>query len=278
MPHPRTRVLGPPQNHTRTMNAPITRIRSERLLTSCLPAFETRYLGSEPFVLSRMISTPEFCFGWSHFEGLLESADAEARLVREASETQSKAGSKEQLGLSVVISGAERFCPVLRSFARSVQEQLGAGRVQVSASAHVRRTGDRSRAEGPTARVLQEAERTLADAPRERGIRRAFEMCSERSHRDAWRTSEGPAFFVQSQGTRRHYFRPNTLLTDQGMPDDDLDAHRFETSRLWMAQLSEGDVLYLPRGWWHRHEASSDSLSLVMTAQREAANYGMIVA
>ena len=262
------------------MNAPITRIRSERLLSSCLPAFETRYLGGEPFVLSGMISTPEFCFGWSHFEVLLASAGPEALLVAESNEAAGAAGSGERkTGVGMVISGAERFCPVLRSFARSVQEQLGSGCVQVSASAHVRRRVEQIGAGGPASRVFEEAVRVLADLPPESGSRpRVFEMCSDRYREDAWRTSDCPAFFVQSQGRSQHYFRPNTLVTDRGLPDDDLDAHRYETSRLWMAQLSEGDVLYLPRGWWHRHEASSDSLSLVMTAQREPANYGMIVA
>lgn len=260
------------------MNAPVTRIRSERLLSSCLPAFETRYLGSEPFVLSRMIATPEFCFGWSHFEVLLASVAPEALLFAGASETPGRADSKEA-GAGVVISGAERFCPVLRSFARSVQEQLGSGYVQISASAHVRRRVEQSGTGSPASRAFEEAERALLEAPPESGTRpRAFEMCSGRSREDAWRTSEGPAFFVQSQGVRKHYFRPNTVVTDRGLPDNDPDAHGFETSRLWMAQLSEGDVLYLPRGWWHRHEASADSLSLVMTAQREQAAYGMIVA
>lgn len=263
------------------MNAPVTRIRSERLLSSCRPAFERRYLGSEPFVLSGVISTPEFCFGWSHFEVLLASAEPEALLVAGAG-ADAPAPCEEaalQTGVGLVIRDAERFCPVLRSFAQSVHEQLGACGVQLSATAHLCGTTNRVRSGGPLSRVLDQAQRALADTPPQSGTRRAFEMCTDRSRReDAWVRSEGPGFFVQSQGESEHFFRPNTVALDPRLPGDDLDAYRYETSRLWMAKLSEGDVLYLPRGWWHRHQTSSDSLSLVMTALRERASYGMIVA
>lgn len=262
------------------MNAPVTRIRSERLLSSCRPAFETRYLGSEPFVLSGVISTPEFCFGWSHFELVLASAEAEALLVTGAvggAPASSEEGIRQGVGL--VVREAERFCPVLRSFTQSVHEQLGAGCVQLSASAHLCGEANRVRSGGPLSRVFDQAQCALADTSPRSGTRRAFGMCSERSRQeDAWLMSEGPAFFVQSQGESEHFFRPNTVAPDPRLPGDDLDAYRYETSRLWSAKLSEGDVLYLPRGWWHRQHASSDSLSLVMTALRERASYGMIVA
>lgn len=73
------------------------------------------------------------------------------------------------------------------------------------------------------------------------------------------------AILAAPEEVRNLHVYPDTHLKSQvAVEHPDLKAHpRFAKAVLWQALLEPGDVLYLPRGWWHYFASSERSISLV---------------
>lgn len=78
-----------------------------------------------------------------------------------------------------------------------------------------------------------------------------------------WHYDFEDVFVAQMEGTKRYYFRRNTV--DLDTPRDakpDFAALRRETTPLGGADLAPGDWLYLPTRWWHVARSLEDCVSM----------------
>lgn len=78
-----------------------------------------------------------------------------------------------------------------------------------------------------------------------------------------WHYDFEDVFVAQMEGTKRYYFRRNTV--DLHTPRDakpDFAALRRETTPLGGADLAPGDWLYLPTRWWHVARSVDDCVSM----------------
>jgi len=78
-----------------------------------------------------------------------------------------------------------------------------------------------------------------------------------------WHYDFEDVFVAQMEGSKRYYFRQNTV--DLDTPRDatpDFDALRRERSALGGADLVPGDWIYLPTRWWHVARSLDDCVSM----------------
>lgn len=83
------------------------------------------------------------------------------------------------------------------------------------------------------------------------------------THGFGWHYDAEDVFIVQTGGEKTYYFRENTVdpAPVRGAQPDFRTFSR-ETTPIMACTLAPGDLLYLPRGYWHVARAHSASLSL----------------
>jgi len=78
-----------------------------------------------------------------------------------------------------------------------------------------------------------------------------------------WHYDCEDVFVVQTSGVKEFFLRRNTVNpfpTLDAMPRD--MQYERETTPVFAATLAAGDLLYIPRGWWHVARSIEDALSL----------------
>ena len=78
-----------------------------------------------------------------------------------------------------------------------------------------------------------------------------------------WHYDCEDVFVVQTSGVKEFFLRRNTVNPEpvlHAMPRD--MQYERETTPVMAATLAAGDVLYIPRGWWHVARSLEESLSL----------------
>src|SRR5205085_1552293 len=83
------------------------------------------------------------------------------------------------------------------------------------------------------------------------------------THGFSWHYDAEDVFIVQTAGDKEYYLRQNTVTSppERGFQSD-FREFRDETSAVAACRLLPGDVLYVPKGFWHIAHAHADSLSL----------------
>jgi ribosomal protein L16 Arg81 hydroxylase len=83
------------------------------------------------------------------------------------------------------------------------------------------------------------------------------------THGFGWHYDAEEVLIAQTAGTKQYFFRANTLDPEPkyGAPLD-FALVRNETTPIMSCTLEPGDLLYLPRGYWHIAHPVADSLSL----------------
>ena len=77
-----------------------------------------------------------------------------------------------------------------------------------------------------------------------------------------WHYDAEDVFIVQTEGDKE-YFRENTVTERVGRDEPmDFSTYARERSAHMSCRLVPGDLLYLPRGYWHAAHAHSDALSI----------------
>lgn len=127
--------------------------------------------------------------------------------------------------------------------------------------------------------VVRDAERQLAplaalgrafarDIP---GRQRVLIFATPRgTHGFGWHYDAEDVFIVQTAGQKTYYFRENTLVPcPQLGAQPDFTVFARETTPLMSCVLAPGDLLYLPRGYWHVAKPCSDSLSMSLGVYQE---------
>ena len=78
-----------------------------------------------------------------------------------------------------------------------------------------------------------------------------------------WHYDAEDVFIVQTEGDKEYFFRENTVTERVGKDEPmDFSTYRKERSPLMSCRLLPGDLLYLPRGYWHVARAHADALSI----------------
>lgn len=78
-----------------------------------------------------------------------------------------------------------------------------------------------------------------------------------------WHYDAEDVFIIQTAGDKEYFFRQNTVTERIGKSEPmDFSTYRSERSPLMSCRLLPGDLLYLPRGYWHAARAYSDALSI----------------
>lgn len=82
-------------------------------------------------------------------------------------------------------------------------------------------------------------------------------------HSFGWHYDCEDVFIAQSVGTKEYFLRRNTVNPEPHIAAMPRDMH-FELERTPMiaSTLIAGDLLYIPRGWWHVAKAREDALSI----------------
>lgn len=92
------------------------------------------------------------------------------------------------------------------------------------------------------------------------------------SHGFGWHYDCEEVFIAQTSGTKEYFLRQNTVNpepTVDAMPRD--MQYPRETSQVIACTLAAGDLLYIPRGWWHMGRALEPSLGISVGVLSEAA-------
>jgi 50S ribosomal protein L16 3-hydroxylase len=78
-----------------------------------------------------------------------------------------------------------------------------------------------------------------------------------------WHYDAEDVFIVQTEGDKEYFFRRNTVTERVGR-DEPLDFSRYHAERSphMSCRLLPGDLLYLPRGYWHVARAHADAVSI----------------
>ena len=76
-----------------------------------------------------------------------------------------------------------------------------------------------------------------------------------------WHFDEEDVFIAQTAGVKEYFFRENTV-TDEPPSAEAFRGLAAETSPIYGATLAPGDVLYVPRRWWHRARGREPALSI----------------
>lgn len=85
------------------------------------------------------------------------------------------------------------------------------------------------------------------------------------SHGFGWHYDAEDVFILQTTGSKEYSLRKNTVNPwplIETLPDD--MGYPREIMPLAKCQLTAGDWLYIPHGWWHRAEAAEASISLAV--------------
>jgi ribosomal protein L16 Arg81 hydroxylase len=80
-----------------------------------------------------------------------------------------------------------------------------------------------------------------------------------------WHYDAEEVFIVQTQGRKRYSLRKNTVNpwpVEEALPAN--MHYEREIMPLWRCELSAGDWLYIPSGYWHKAEASELAISLAI--------------
>lgn len=92
------------------------------------------------------------------------------------------------------------------------------------------------------------------------------------SHGFGWHYDCEEVFIAQTSGTKEYFLRQNTVNpepTVDAMPHD--MQYQLETSQVLACTLAAGDLLYIPRGWWHMGRALEPSLGISVGVLSDAA-------
>jgi ribosomal protein L16 Arg81 hydroxylase len=90
------------------------------------------------------------------------------------------------------------------------------------------------------------------------------------THGFGWHYDAEDVFIVQTAGEKAYYFRENTVDPRPVLgAQPDFSTIGRETTPLMCCVLAPGDVLYLPRGYWHVAQPLSDSLSISIGIYQE---------
>lgn len=209
------------------MNAVLNPPSADWLAELCRPAFEARYLGCEPFVLNGIARSPESDLDWSQFEPLFASPEMGA--------APAGSGEVNPKALPMDLNELSRHFPP------------GLGLTVPGADRHC-----------AVLRALR------ASVERQLGHTQVHLSAAPARTRVEWGYDEAHKFILQTCGMRDVYFRANTVMAHPSDASDSCSAFAHERSRLWMARLSAGDLLYLPARWWHRTECIRDSVTITL--------------
>lgn len=83
------------------------------------------------------------------------------------------------------------------------------------------------------------------------------------THGFGWHYDAEEVFIIQTAGQKEYYFRQNTIdPRPRRGAQPDFSRIRDEKSPMMSCRLLPGDVLYLPRGYWHVAQPKAHSLSI----------------
>jgi 50S ribosomal protein L16 3-hydroxylase len=82
------------------------------------------------------------------------------------------------------------------------------------------------------------------------------------SHGFGWHYDTEDVFIVQTAGDKEYFFRRNTVDPPGRRAAPNFASFVHETTPMMSCRLVAGDVLYLPRGFWHVAHAHEHSLSV----------------
>lgn len=83
------------------------------------------------------------------------------------------------------------------------------------------------------------------------------------THGFGWHYDCEEVFIAQTAGTKEYFLRKNTVNPRPTIDSIPTDMHfERETGEIVACTLAAGDLLYIPRGWWHMGRAIDNSLGL----------------
>lgn len=92
------------------------------------------------------------------------------------------------------------------------------------------------------------------------------------THGFGWHYDCEDVFIAQTAGTKEYFLRENTVNPEPTIDSIPADMQfEKETSGMMACTLAAGDLLYIPRGWWHMGRAVENSLGLSVGVLSDAA-------